>query len=299
MFGLFELFMYFICVLSLILSGYFTLKSYQKPVKNAYFGIKMPADVINSDEVIEIVQRFTSASKRYLLISFALSLPFLFKYEYVSVYILMITIYMFVGSAFLQIPYVKAYKEMKALKQEKNYIDGLEEENNWILGMFYYNKNDKRIFIESLYMKTNFTVNMATNIGKWLSVFIVVGVLALFMLLFAICYDEIIHPRINVVNAEKVRITSALYGRDVLISDIMNISMITEEDMPKGVKINGMSTQKVLRGNFNTRDGKALIFVNRGDGNLIKIETSDFTIFINTLSPAEIESIFHEIRSLL
>ena len=466
-----ELILYFTSILPIIIIFYYSLRSCRKPVKNTYFGIKIPAEFIDSEEVKAISERFVKKNKLYHIIALIGSLPLLLEFIYVSIYILVLMIYIFAIIAFLYIPYVQANRELKALKKERGWIvasnkitevdtksyaledlkfkklkdpilisilpylfvltsrpqiwmtdvflhslfitaiitvscivlpyflfvryifsydyvysedsdvninlniirrnnwrfllnsllifctsinifttfflldsityfwfyaslivnttflmiatiaymykssklnklkedfsliedfggNSVDDDSNWILGLWYYNPDDKKVFVEPVYTSFagSYTFNMATKVGKIGMGITGVLVVSMFILFVALVFDEIIPHRIDTSNANEIRISSTLYNTNFLVSDIISVEMAFE--IPPAVRVNGLATSQVLRGRFNTSGGRVNMFINRNHEDFIIIETPQYVVFVNGASPEETWNIYDEIYTL-
>lgn len=472
-----ELILYFTCILPFIIFLYYSLRSCRKPVKNVYFGVKIPSEFINSEEVQEIIDRFIEKNKKYHIIALISSLPLLLEFTYTSIYMLVFMLYTFALFGFLYIPYIQTNKQLKILKKERgwtveskkvavadtklhviedvnfnkfkeylllsllviisftpyliidiesrtpawmadvfwysfftttlititsiilpyflfaryafhrNYvysndsevninlnrikknnwkflltsvlifsavlnfftafllldgitafwffvsliintvflmsativsiyksnklnqrindfsqsddfgINSLDDDSNWIWGLYYYNANDKRLFVEPIHgSHYSMTLNMATTFGKIASILTAVLMVGMFVFFIALIFDEIIPHQVDISNPNEIRISSTLYNTNFLVSDISSIEMSYE--MPSRTRVNGTATNHILRGRFNTPRGTVQMFIHRNYEDFIIIETSEYIVFVNGVSPEETQSIYDEIYAL-
>ena len=171
-----------------------------------------------------------------------------------------------------------------------------EDDNNWIWGLFYYNVHDKRLLVEPVYtaLSYGYTMNVAHKSAKVLLGTSAALMAGLFIFLIVAIFDEVIPHQVNI--SDEVRISSTLYRSNFLISDIQSIEMSSER--PPATRVNGMATSQILRGRFNSRYGRVQMFIHRNNEDFIIINTPQYILFVNGISPEETRNIYEEIYGL-
>ena len=170
----------------------------------------------------------------------------------------------------------------------------VDDDDLWILGLFYYNPNDSRLNVEKR-TGVGGTINVAHPVGKVImgvSGLVLVGVVVMLVWLgmtestpmtikaengTVICHQLSDEYFINIAD-----ITSAEYG-----DDLKNISL---------VRTFGTGTANIQKGTF-TVDGEqgCKVFIWVQSGNYIKIVTADTTYYINGSTAEETKEVYEAI----
>ena len=215
-------------------------------------------------------------------------LMFIFHHsEIVMIYILSFYLLLLLFSVFI-FTIRKIALDKRYLTVESKLIE--EDDDSWILGMFYFNPDDKRFSVEKR-IGMGWTVNMAHPMGKLISVFgIITIVVSLASMIwigmmastpidiqekdrYVICHHLWDEYKIN-----KSEIVSAEYGN---LSDI------------HAVRIAGTGMENVAKGDFKVDGiGKCKFFLNPQAGNYIKIVTSDKIYYISDETGEETAELF-------
>lgn len=153
----------------------------------------------------------------------------------------------------------------KLVHIEKCYVekkDAAAEENGddcWIWGMFYYNKNDKRIMVNKR-VGIGTTMNTATPVGMGMSIFAVIVLLSLPFFCVWMILEEFTPIHLTVENqalvAEHIR-----NDYKIPLERIDDIELIDE--IPKWSKVSGTGMENLEKGTFHIRNvGKCEVFLN-------------------------------------
>ena len=215
-------------------------------------------------------------------------LMFIFHHsEIVMIYILSFYLLLLLFSVFI-FTLRKIALDKRYLTVESKLIE--EDDDSWILGIFYFNPDDKRFSVEKR-IGMGWTVNMAHPMGKLISVFgIITIVVSLASMIwigmmastpigirekdgYVICHHLWDEYKIN-----KSEIVSAEYG------NLNNIH---------AVRIAGTGMENVAKGDFKVDGvGKCKFFLNPQAGNYIKIVTSDKIYYISDNTEEETSAFF-------
>ncbi len=215
-------------------------------------------------------------------------LMFIFLHsEIVMIYILSFYLLLLLFSVFI-FTLRKIALDKRYLTVESKLIE--EDDDSWILGMFYFNPDDKRFSVEKR-IGMGWTVNMAHPMGKLISVFAIITIVASLASMIWIGMmastpidihenDEYIicHHLWDEYKINKSEIVSAEY------SDLSNIH---------AVRIAGTGMENVAKGDFKVDGiGKCKFFLNPQAGNYIKIVTSDQIYYISDNTEDETSAFF-------
>lgn len=170
----------------------------------------------------------------------------------------------------------KQYKYTTANPEFSSAIS--DEDDYWLLGMFYYNPNDNRFMIPDR-VGVNTTVNMAKPVG--MIIMVISG------LLIAAC------PFIGgyFYYADKVPMTLEFTDTAIIATHMSEeyriptdeiVSREKIDEIPKGLtKINGYATDKVFKGTFQTDDyGVCEVFFSTDATDFYIVETENETYIL-------------------
>lgn len=184
-------------------------------------------------------------------------------------------------------------------KQKQKLLEGREllvseNDENWIWGLFYYNKNDSHLMVEQK-VGIGFTMNMAkpgavitTVVGLVFTVLICLGT-------GVFCAVEEFTPvRLEYENQQ---ITAEHWKKEYQInkSDVKSITLL--EELPSLSKSNGTGMDTVYKGKFFSReyDRKFKVCLNPQEEPVLMIETTDGSWYLLGDSESEkTEEIYEE-----
>ncbi|MCR5586819.1 MAG: DUF5808 domain-containing protein [Lachnospiraceae bacterium] len=235
--------------------------------------------------------RFLWINTLYILI-IALSIVFMY-----SDVVLMIGVMVYIVPIMvICILSVSAAKKIEArYKNEMEFT--LDDDENWIGGMFYYNPSDNRLNIEKR-MGIGTTVNFAHPAGKVLGVFIAVCLVG--ALASVVWVGMLEATPINIRLEDKKVICHQLRDEYVIeLDNIKDAEYKDDLDELKLVRVNGTGMSQLLKGNF-TVDGqkKCKLFLAPKDNVYIKIATEEgTTYYISGIDKEETKEVYDEIVS--
>lgn len=165
-----------------------------------------------------------------------------------------------------------------AYADKKTIIDAVEDDRNWILGMFYYNKKDKHYMVESR-MGTGTTVNLANKAGFATSLF---GVLALLCIPLACIWMILVEmtPISMTVENDKIICEQLSTEYEIPFSDITDYEVV--EDLPEMTKMSGIGMDNLYQGTFEVyRQGTFETFLNPQNELFLWVETEDEVYYLS------------------
>lgn len=153
----------------------------------------------------------------------------------------------------------------KILHIEERYVEkrdvSVEEINDdhWIWGSIYYNKNDKRIMVNKR-AGVGTTMNMATPVGMAMNILGVAGLLSMPFFCVWMILEEFTPIRLTVEDqflvAEHLK-----EDYEIPLEDITEMELIGE--LPKWSKVSGTGMEQLEKGTFHVRnEGKCEVFLN-------------------------------------
>ena len=180
-------------------------------------------------------------------------------------------------------------KEMKLLE---------DDDDHWILGLFYYNPNDSRLNVEKR-AGVGVTVNVAHPVGKVITgigVLVMVGVI---ILLIGLGMTESTPMTIRVDNGTVI----CSQIRDDYVIDIDDIKSVSYGEDLKDlslIRTYGTGTASIQKGSFTVNgETGCKVFLWLESGNYIKIVTGSGTYYINGSTAEEAEEVYEKILALL
>jgi uncharacterized membrane protein len=122
-----------------------------------------------------------------------------------------------------------------------------DEDDYWIMGMFYYNPNSNRTMVEKR-VGIGTTVNMATKLGKVLTS---IGILSL--LIIPVCCIWLMFEEFTPINVELKgnKLISEQWKEEYVIplNEIDEVTLLN--DLPSLTKISGMGLDNLKKGKFS------------------------------------------------
>lgn len=169
----------------------------------------------------------------------------------------------------------------------------LDEDEYWLFGMFYYNPNDKKILkINRVGMGT--TVNLATKIGKGLTVFSALCMLSLPAFSAWLIMEEFTPANVY-VQENKIVCEHTKVEYEIPMEKIQSVDFLTE--LPRTTKINGSGMDNLCKGKYKVQGyGFCSVFYNPQLESYIILTLSDKTMIINCNSEEETQTLYHEIE---
>ena len=196
-----------------------------------------------------------------------------------------------------------AYQSVQAkqqrLKDAQNNDVYIDDDTGWENGfLFYNNPYDERTMIEKR-SGYGYTINIASKGGKAF-IYGTFGFLALILvgitaISFWVDFGEIRMTMVNENNT--IEIQASIYGYQFDADDIISIDMI--DDIPGGMRTNGVSTERYSLGNFNIDGyGKSKLYIKRNSP-YIAIELEDLYVFINGETKEQTQDYYNELQGLM
>ena len=169
-----------------------------------------------------------------------------------------------------------------------------DDDDLWILGMFYYNPNDSRLNVEKR-AGVGATINMGHPAGKVITGFLGIVLAGVVVMLVWLGMTE---STPMTIKAENGTVICHQLSDEYVISsaDIKSAEYGDDWNDISLIKTFGTRTANILKGTF-TADGEqgCKVFIWAPNGNYIKIVTADTTYYINGSTAEETKEVYEAI----
>jgi hypothetical protein len=185
----------------------------------------------------------------------------------------------------------------KIYEDKKILTDATNDDKNWILGMFYYNKNDRHYMVESR-MGTGTTVNIGTKAGLITEVIGVLALLIIPIMCVWMFFVEFTPLTVRVEN-ETIICEQLKVEYEIPFSEID--SYTTLEELPHMSKISGMGMDNIYSGTFEIwREGSFETFLNPQNELFIRLIMKDGEVYyISAATDEKTQALIHELEEYI
>jgi uncharacterized membrane protein len=194
--------------------------------------------------------------------------------------------------------YHKVQASQQRLKDAENNNVYIDDDSGWENGlMFYNNPYDERTMVEKR-SGYGYTINMASKKGK-IFMYVTFGFLALLLvgvtgITMWADFGEVEMTMVSDNNT--IEIQAPMYGYQFNADDIISIDMV--DDIPGGIRTNGISTNRYSLGNFNINGyGTSKLYIVRGAPYIV-IELDDLYVFINGDTEEQTQEYYNQLQEL-
>jgi len=262
-------------------------KNASRPYNNNIFGVTLPSDRIESNEVKQAIQYYKKDVRIWMILMIIFFLPELlinlFFRGYPSVCFVYFFLWLFVMLLSCNKPFIEANKKLNNIKKNKWHIGQgsiiNDNDDKWIHGFIYCNPNDNSTFVEKR-IGIGYTANLAKTKGKifFYGMITFATVIIITLSLFFL-FSDFYNPTIK-INNNNIVISDLTNSIDFEIKDIKEIDLLNS--IPNMTKINGSETQAFARGKFNISDyGKTEAYIFKGGSKYIIMKLSNSYVIYN------------------
>lgn len=183
-------------------------------------------------------------------------------------------------------------KELLDIDDSPVYVD---DDEYWKTG-FYYNPNDKHVFVPNKLQSGNYAMNYAT-FGAKLCTAIVSIITAAAIAATVIVLIPFMNVRIDInMQEDNITISAAGYTSEINAKNIEKIELIDKLPTDSFSKTNGGATDEYLVGHFKGNTyGKCEMYIFEGYSPILEIKTNRGTIFVNSKNEGEIERVYEDL----
>lgn len=281
---------------------------------NIIFGVTLPGEGLNSDEVKALKKEYKKQCTIYLIVLIAAFVPLFIPVSYVSFSIIYFILWVIAGVIFAMAkPVISANRKLTEIKKKNGWLVGIvherkdkvtgepvlvDDDDYWKDGLWYNNPSDINTEVEKRIGIGN-TLNMATAFGKWfvygLTAFVTVLLISVSVF---ILLSDIKTPDLQINNSQSIKISAIGDSTSFKVSDIQDVTLIN--GLPKGYKINGAATSVYARGTFKfERYGRTKVYIFTDKPPYIAIRLSDSCIFYNEKDKNETLNIYNKLKKLI
>lgn len=183
-------------------------------------------------------------------------------------------------------------------KYEKETALAVEEDDHWIYGIFYYNKNDRRFMVNKR-VGIGTTINMAKTSGKVVMGIIAAGTLGLLLWAAGFMLLEEFVP-ISLTLEDRALVSGQYHEEYRLeLSEISEAELL--EELPSMSKRVGTGMESILKGSFMAESFVSCkVCVRRLEPPFVKILTNDgMTYYLNDEDPKATRQVFEKLQKAL
>ena len=211
-------------------------------------------------------------------------------------FIVCIVLSMAGGSFILAAIFWMRQKRKEVLKTEEplNYVDDdVYWKNGW-----YHNPQDRRFMVPDRMCSTNYSLNMGKSAVRYLAgVSIVAITLVVLWMLVVFFRMDFTRPQLQIGDT-KVFVQSAEYGISFDRDDIKEVVLLDSFPKEEFHRTHGLSDSRQLLGKFKGEEsGKAMLYIRRGETPVLRIELSEYVVFINSEDAEKVQMWYEELSS--
>lgn len=255
-------------------------------------------EVISSDSAVNA--NYNRAKKKnfadffvmflWVNVIFMMGLAGLFYFRY-SDALSLIALTLYLGLVMVGIAvFVSRDKRIEAL-YHKDMVLLSDDDDSWVLGMFYYNPKDKRLNVEKR-VGVGGTINLAHPMGKVLGGLAALCLLGSVLSVVWICMLESTPIRLY---TEEGRIVCHQLRDEYVIEygDILAVSFGENVRELRMIKVNGVGTDQLLKGIFTVDfEHDCRVFLAPAAGNYIRIQTLEHTYYVSGATAEETQEAY-------
>ena len=210
------------------------------------------------------------------------------------IYLAIYALYMFTIMIGLFI-YGKRQRQVEKRYKAETSVE-IDDDDNWMLGQFYYNPDDKRLNVTKR-AGVGTTVNLAHPVGK------MIGIVSMLLVIFTfimLAYVGVLSKTPMEVRLSDGNVICHQMKDDYVIpiNGIDEISMESDTSKLKLRKEAGYDMPPMNKGKFNINDeGGCITFLDLDTKNYIIISAEGKKYYINAPSDEETEKIYNEVVS--
>lgn len=166
---------------------------------------------------------------------------------------------------------------------------------NWVYGIFYYNKADRRLMVNQRF-GIGTTINIAKPMGKLIgSVAVLTIIICYSMIVYFVIGNDMIPSKLIISN-DMIHITSFSYSTSISYDEVNRIELIHQEKIAILFKTNGIGNERYRRGYYDVKDlGNCFVCTYNYSDNVILIKAKEQNILYSAQTSEETEAIYHKL----
>jgi len=189
--------------------------------------------------------------------------------------------------------YVKRYLAIEKRYMKEKTLE-IDDDDYWIFGMFYCNKNDKRLNVPKR-AGIGTTINMAHPVGKVMNVFFILIILASFAM---IAWVGVLGKTPIKVTVDNDKLICHQLSDDYTFSidKIKDVKLEENIKDKKRVRIAGYSMDPVFKGDYKVEGEKCVLFIDTTSKQYITFKYEDKNYIISGPTDKDTEEIYNKIK---
>ena len=189
---------------------------------------------------------------------------------------------------------IKLKKIDRSYAQKRNLTSDENDDRNWIGGILYYNPSDPHTMVEQR-VGIGTTVNMATSLGKGLTIFSAIMMLS-FPLLCIWLIQEEFTPIDLVIQNHTLCAQHLKTDYQIPLSEIKDPTLLTASDLPDWTRTNGTSMDTLEKGTFTISRGEDVnVFLNPENDAFIQFSANGKTYYMGGVDDTQTKGIYEEL----
>lgn len=189
---------------------------------------------------------------------------------------------------------VKKVQELEGKYKEKREEDLLpDDDDHWIWGMLYYNKQDKHAMVEARF-GIGTSMNLATPLGKGLEIFAALMILLLPVVCIWMILLEFTPIQLKLENRQLVA-EQLNTDYEIPVDEITKLELITE--LPALSKYSGTAMDRLYKGSFHVTYGSdCQVFLNPENQYFLTFMAEDTLYYMSGAEDADTLVLYESLR---
>lgn len=189
---------------------------------------------------------------------------------------------------------VKKVQELEGKYKEKREEDLLpDDDDHWIWGMLYYNRQDKHAMVEARF-GIGTSMNLATPLGKGLEIFAALMILLLPVVCIWMILLEFTPIQLSLENRQLVA-EQLNTDYEIPVDEITKLELITE--LPALSKYSGTAMDRLYKGSFHVTYGSdCQVFLNPENQYFLTFMAEDTLYYMSGAEDADTLALYESLR---
>ena len=189
---------------------------------------------------------------------------------------------------------IKLKKIDRSYAQKRNLTSDENDDRNWIGGILYYNPSDPHTMVEQR-VGIGTTVNMATSLGKGLTIFSAIMMLSCPLLCIWLIQEEFT-PIDLVIQNHTLCAQHLKTDYQIPLSEIKDPTLLTASDLPDWTRTYGTSMDTLEKGTFTISGGEDVnVFLNPENDAFIQFSANGKTYYMGGVDDTQTKGIYEEL----
>ena len=198
---------------------------------------------------------------------------------------------------FLCIPFTLKLKAIdRAYAGKHDLTSDVNDDRHWIGGMFYYNPNDSHTMVEQR-IGIGTTVNMATPLGKGLTIFSAVVMLCIPFICVWIIVDEFT-PIDLIIRNQTLCAEHLKTDYEIPVGKIEDLTLLTASELPDWSKSYGTAMDTLEKGQFTISGGKdCTVFLNPQNNRFLRFQVNGKSYYMGGVDDAQTTQVYETLQN--